>query len=492
MAYEALYTRVRPKTLAQLIGQEHITAALTRAISKDRLSHAYLLVGTRGTGKTSTARLLAKAMNCEKVLDAQKSDRPLNATEIPCGKCPSCLSITNSSSPDNIEFDAASNRSVEDVQRLLSTANLAPLQSRVKTFIIDEVHMLSFEAVNSILKLIEEPPAHVAFFLATTEFNKVPQTIRSRCQILNFHLIPNELVTAYLQKLSKSLGVEIARDAARKIARMAAGSMRDAVTYFDQCYAMADKTISLSDVEKTLGLVSDSDLDEIISALKSQNRTSLSSALNRAFRSGLSSISIAEALIGRLRDMEFGFLKSRNDSELILLETYAAEIRKIIVEMQYSGVPDVIFEMALMKIAAPKVTVQAQAPLQTSPQKNSAQVETLDEVKKVFADLTSRIPESNKNIRAFLKSATVKDFSNNILTLNFTSQSMADMLKDTKLTWLEETFSNLIGRKIKIVKTIGANPRPNFNDFSEREKENIKTAMNVFQTDNVLTTDDNF
>ena len=488
MAYEALYTRVRPKTLAQLIGQEHITAALTRAISKDRLSHAYLLVGTRGTGKTSTARLLAKAMNCEKILVAQKSNRPLNATEIPCGKCPSCLSIN--SSPDNIEFDAASNRSVEDVQRLLSTANLAPMQSRVKTFIIDEVHMLSFEAVNSILKLIEEPPSHVAFFLATTEFNKVPQTIRSRCQILNFHLIPNELVTAYLQKLSKSLGVEIARDAARKIARMAAGSMRDAVTYFDQCYAMADKTISLLDVEKTLGLVSDSDLDEIISALKSQNRTSLSSALNRAFRSGLSSISIAEALIGRLRDMEFSLLKKRDDSELILLENFAAEIRKVITEMQFSGVPDVIFEMALMKIAAPKVAVQPQAPLQNSVPKNPAQTETLDDIKKIYLDLLSRIPESNKGMRALLKSATVTDFSNNVVTLNFSSQSMADILKGDRQALLEDHFSKLIGRQIKIVKVIGGAPTLNFDDIGEHEKKNIKAAMNVFQTENISVADE--
>ena len=192
MAYEALYTRGRPKNLAQLVGQEHISKALTRAVISNRLSHAYLLVGTRGTGKTSTARLLAKTMNCEKVLAAQQAGEPIAAVDIPCGNCPACLSID--SSPDNVEFDAASNRSVEDVSRLLSTAYLAPLQARVKTFIIDEIHMLSNEAINSILKLIEEPPPNVAFFLATTEINKVPMTIRSRCQVMNFRLIPTDKI----------------------------------------------------------------------------------------------------------------------------------------------------------------------------------------------------------------------------------------------------------------------------------------------------------
>lgn len=484
MAYEALYTRVRPKTLAQLIGQDHISTALTRAICKDRLSHAYLLVGTRGTGKTTTARLLAKAMNCEKVLNAQKSNQPLLATEIPCGKCSSCLSID--SSPDNIEFDAASNRSVEDVQRLLSTASLAPLQSRVKTFIIDEVHMLSFEAVNSILKLIEEPPPHVAFFLATTEFNKVPQTIRSRCQILNFHLIPNAMVAPYLQKLSKALGVDLSRDAARRIARLSAGSMRDAVTYFDQCYAMADKTISLEDVEKTLGLISDADLDEIISAVQSQNRTALSAALSRAFRSGLSSISIAEALISRLRDMEFGLLKNRDDSELAMLENFAGEVRKIIVEMQYSGVPDIILEMALMKIAAPKISVQQKISTSEVPE----QIETLDDVKKIFREMQSQIPKGEKNLRALLQDASVLNFANNVLTINFKSPAVAGMFTDDKQAQVEEYFSKIIQRKIEVAKVIGASTNADFGDMGDREKKNVTTAINFFQTDNFSTTND--
>ncbi|MBQ7198617.1 MAG: DNA polymerase III subunit gamma/tau [Selenomonadaceae bacterium] len=448
MAYEAMYTKVRPKTLAQLLGQDHITTALTRAICNDRLSHAYLLVGTRGTGKTSTARLLAKAMNCEKVLAAQKSKQPLESFEIPCGKCPSCLSIN--SSPDNIEFDAASNRSVDDVQRLLSTAGLAPLQSRVKTYIIDEVHMLSFEAVNSILKLIEEPPPNVAFFLATTEFNKVPQTIRSRCQILNFHLVPNDTVAMYLQKLSKSLGVELSKDAAKKLARLAAGSMRDAVTYFDQCYAMADKTISLDDVNKNLGLVSDSDLDEIILAVKDNNRTALNESINHAFRSGLSAISIAEALIGRLRDVEFNSLKNRRDTELNFIENFSAEIRKIIVEMQYSGVPDIIFEMALMKLAAPKISTQTEI----VPVEDAAQIESLDDIKRCLNELRTEISDREKTLRAALNQANVVSFANDILTLSFTSETVSDMFNENRMAKFEEYFSKKLNRPVKVAKVL--------------------------------------
>ena len=448
MAYEAMYTKVRPKTLAQLLGQDHITTALTRAICNDRLSHAYLLVGTRGTGKTSTARLLAKTMNCEKVLAAQKSKQPLESFEIPCGKCPSCLSI--SSSPDNIEFDAASNRSVDDVQRLLSTAGLAPLQSRVKTYIIDEVHMLSFEAVNSILKLIEEPPPNVAFFLATTEFNKVPQTIRSRCQILNFHLVPSEMISMYLQKLSKSLSVELSKDAAKKLARLAAGSMRDAVTYFDQCYAMADKTISLDDVNKNLGLVSDSDLDEIILAVKDNNRTALNESISHAFQSGLSAISIAEALIGRLRDVEFNSLKNRRDAELNFIENFSAEIRKIIVEMQYSGVPDIIFEMALMKLAAPKISTQTEI----VPVEDAAQIESLDDIKRCFNELRTEISEKEKTLRAALNNANVISFVNDVLTLGFTSETIADMFNENRMAKFEEYFSKKINRPVKVVKVL--------------------------------------
>ena len=355
MAYEALYTRARPKNLSQLVGQEHISNSLANALNQDRLSHAYLLVGTRGTGKTSTARILAKAINCDTVYNARNNKNTLPANEMPCNKCESCLAFERS--PDNVEFDAASNRSVEDVSKLLSTAYLAPLQSRVKTFIIDEVHMLSFEAVNSILKLIEEPPDNVVFFLATTEFNKVPMTIRSRCQILNFKLIPPNLIETYICQLAKRLNTKIEEAAAVKISRMAKGSMRDALTFFDQCYSMSNEEIlTEAAVNDTLGLISDSDLDAIINAINLKERGEVIECTAKVFKSGLTAAAIAEALITRLRDIVTKITDSHSP-ELSFYNNVIDELRKSVIEMQGSGIPEIILETALLKL------VSAPAPL---------------------------------------------------------------------------------------------------------------------------------
>lgn len=468
MAYEALYTRGRPKVFSQLIGQEHIVNALTRAVSSNRLSHAYLLVGTRGTGKTSTARLLAKAMNCEKVLEAQKNGTTLAANEIPCNKCSSCQSID--SSPDNVEFDAASNRSVEDVTRLLSTAYLAPLQSRVKTFIIDEVHMLSFEAVNSILKLIEEPPPNVAFFLATTELNKVPMTIRSRCQVLNFRLIPQDTISNYLMKLATRLKVELEEDAAKKIARLAAGSMRDAMTYLDQCYAMADKKISLENVNETLGLVSDSDLDEIISAVKSQNRSEVAAAINHAFRSGLSSVSIAESLITRLRDLEFENL-DRRTSNFQTLDNFVEAIRKAISEMQNSGIPDIILEMTLMKLAAPQII-------------STPQVVNLDATTKNTYDINEVLNSAPTSLKRTLDFSKVKEFTDNNLILAFGKSYVGLFTNDLKKQ-AEDFLAQKFNRKITVEVIVDGNLKiSKFDKVKESDRQFLKDSMDIFESEN--------
>ena len=481
MAYEALYTRGRPKTLSQLIGQEHISNALARAISNRRLSHAYLLVGTRGTGKTSTARLLAKAMNCDKVRAAQEDGRPLERKEIPCNKCESCRNFD--SSPDNLEFDAASNRSVEEVKRLLSSAYLAPLQARVKTFIIDEVHMLSFEAVNSILKLIEEPPPNVAFFLATTELNKVPMTIRSRCQVLNFRLIPQTTIAPYLLTLARRLNVTLQEEAAKKIARLAEGSMRDALTYLDQCYAMSDKEITLNDVNETLGLISDENLDDVIAAVKSKDRAAVAGAITRAFRSGLSANVIAESLITRLRDMEFEML-NRDEKNFSELDRIIDALRSATGEMYGSGIPDIILEMALMKLAAPAqnfIAMPAQAP--TS--------EKLDEGKKIFYDVVNLLSEEDRSVSAIAEEAVVTGFANDKLTLSFNSKFWADRFKKEHLADCEQELSKTAGRAIKIFVVIDEKlPPSSARGMTEIARANLNNAMDAFNAFGATKTND--
>ena len=473
MAYEALYTRGRPKTLSHLIGQEHISNALARAISSNRLSHAYLLVGTRGTGKTSTARLLSKAMNCDTVHEAQNSGRTLERKEIPCNKCDSCLNFD--SSPDNVEFDAASNRSVEDVTRLLSTAYLAPLRARVKTFIIDEVHMLSFEAVNSILKLIEEPPPNVAFFLATTEINKVPMTIRSRCQVLNFRLIPQTTIAPYLLRLAGRLNVNLHDDAAKKIARLAEGSMRDALTYLDQCYAMADTEITLANVNETLGLISDESLDEIIAAVRAQDRAAVAQAVTKSFRSGLAANAIAEALITRLRDVEFERLDG-NAMNFADFDRIIDALRQATLEMNGSGIPDIILEMTLMKLAAPVQTFVAPPPAQVS-----SPTGNLDAGRKIFYDVITSLSAKNPTLNFVLEKAVVTGFADDVLTLSFKSEVVAGLFKQN-LPQLEDAAKQIAGRAIKFSVVVDPNlPPPVLNQMSEPARSNLVGAMKVFQ-----------
>lgn len=483
MAYEALYTRGRPKTLSQLVGQEHISNALTRAISAGRLSHAYLLVGTRGTGKTSTARLLSKAMNCDRVHEAQSTGRPLEKKEIPCNKCDACKNFD--SSPDNVEFDAASNRSVEDVTRLLSTAYLAPLSARVKTFIIDEVHMLSNEAINSILKLIEEPPPNVAFFLATTEINKVPMTIRSRCQVLNFRLIPQQTIAPYLMRLARRLNVTLHEDAAKKIARLAEGSMRDALTYLDQCYAMADAEISLANVNETLGLISDESLDEIISAVRAKDRAAVAAAVTNSFRSGLAANAIAEALITRLRDMEFEMI-SRGEKNFSELDKIIDAVRKSVGEMYGSGIPDIVLEMTLMKLVAP---VQNFAP-QIQTVQISAPTENLDAGKKIFYDVAEFL-SGDASLKTVLEKAVVTNFSGETLTLGFKSKAMADLFNGFHRSDFEHAAAKVAERAIKISVTVDENlPLPILNTLPEPDRSNLAGAIDILHATDAVKLND--
>lgn len=221
--YQALYRKWRPKTFADVVGQEHITQTLRRQAAQGRLSHAYLFTGTRGTGKTTCAKILAKAVNCQNPSDGD-----------PCGQCPACLGIDNGSLLDVMELDAASNNGVDHVRALRDEAIYSPASVKYRVYIIDEVHMLSVAAFNALLKILEEPPAHLIFILATTELHKVPATILSRCQRFAFKRIMPQDIAQRLLYVSARENIALSPDAAETLARLADGALRDALSLLDQ------------------------------------------------------------------------------------------------------------------------------------------------------------------------------------------------------------------------------------------------------------------
>ena len=240
--YQALYRKWRPRAFADVVGQEHITETLRRQVEQERLSHAYLFTGTRGTGKTTCAKILSKAVNCE---------RPVNGD--PCNECASCLGIDNGSLLDVLELDAASNNGVDHVRALRDEAIYSPARVKYRVYIVDEVHMLSTAAFNALLKILEEPPAHLIFILATTELHKVPATILSRCQRFAFKRIQPVDIAGRLQFVARSEGIALENDAAQLLARLADGALRDALSLLDQC-GVSGTTVDSARVLDVLGL----------------------------------------------------------------------------------------------------------------------------------------------------------------------------------------------------------------------------------------------
>ena len=254
--YTALYRKWRPTKFEDVYGQEQVTATLKNELENNKISHAYLLCGTRGTGKTSTARLLAKAVNCSSVEDHN-----------PCDRCNSCVSINEGSSIDVIEIDAASNRGIDDIRNLREAIKFTPTLGKYKVYIIDEVHMLTNEAFNALLKTLEEPPAYVMFILATTEPHKLPATILSRCQRFDFKRISIQNIMTHLKSICGYEGMEADEAALRIIARNADGAMRDALSILDQCAVYGGKNIAESTVLEVLGISGDQHLMDMGEAI---------------------------------------------------------------------------------------------------------------------------------------------------------------------------------------------------------------------------------
>ena len=292
MSYEVFARKYRPQTFDDLVGQAHVSRTLKNAVTQNRIAHAYLFVGPRGVGKTSTARILAKSLNCVK-----------GPTVTPCGECDNCREIAGGNSLDVIEIDGASNRGIDDVRELRDHVRYAPAKSRLKIYIIDEVHMLTKEAFNALLKTLEEPPEHVKFIFATTEPQKVLATILSRCQRFDLHRIPANLIAQHLQLIAKKEKITLEAAAAHAIARGAEGGLRDAESMLDQLVAFCGEKIAESDVLSVFGFTSEQTTIDLTGRILRGETPEAIDLLHQQSESGKDMMRLQADLIAYLRDL---------------------------------------------------------------------------------------------------------------------------------------------------------------------------------------------
>ncbi len=287
--YQALYRKWRPRSFDDVVGQEHVTQTLKRQVREDKISHAYLFVGTRGTGKTTCAKILARAVNCENPIDGN-----------PCNCCPSCLGIESGAVMDVEELDAASNNGVDNIRALREEAVFSPAEVKKRVYIVDEVHMLSTSAFNALLKILEEPPAHLIFILATTELHKVPATILSRCQRFQFKRISDDSMRRRMEYVAAQEGMSLTEDAAALLARLAEGSLRDGLSLLDQC--AWEGTIDTQRVNDTVGLAGNDGTRRLLDAIAAGDAGTALSVLDGLWREGKDMASVLGELSGLMRD----------------------------------------------------------------------------------------------------------------------------------------------------------------------------------------------
>ncbi len=362
--YQVLYRKYRPKVFADVYGQEHVTSTLKNEIKEGRIAHAYLFTGSRGTGKTTCAKILAKAVNCENSVDGE-----------PCNECEVCKGLDNGTIYDVVEIDAASNNGVDNIRDLREEANYTPSRGKYRVYIIDEVHMLSTGAFNALLKTLEEPPAHVIFILATTEVHKLPATILSRCQRFDFKRIQPETMSIRLKQVAELEGMELSDDAAILIARIADGALRDGLSILDQC-AGRSKNIDSALVSEVAGLAGRESLYKLTDCIKNNDSSSAMTIISDLYQNSYDMERLCVEMINHLRnfliaktvkdsrgliictDDEYDSIKSSAESFTLEAVIYALDLfQNTLTKIKSGATARVEMEMAFAKLCEPKLDV---------------------------------------------------------------------------------------------------------------------------------------
>lgn len=482
---QALYRTWRPALWEEVVGQEHIVTTLKNAIATNKVGHAYLFAGPRGTGKTTSARLLAKAVNC---LAEDLSQRP-------CNHCSNCLAVNEGRFMDLIEIDAASNTSVDDIRDLRDKINFSPSQGRMKVYIIDEVHMLSSSAFNALLKTLEEPPSHVIFILATTEIHKIPATVLSRCQRYEFRRIPVPIIIEKLKLLCQQEKIEIDDDALALVARQATGAMRDAISLVDQLSSIGKK-IDLAMAQNLLGTATSQAVIELVEAILGQSSAEGLEIIQATLDSGGDPRQFSRQVVDYLRNLMVIKLEGGKTLELTPEQheqmgkqaerfTTAQLVKAITTfgeaatDLKANWFPGLSLELAFTsslngaepvpipqpaltssQMTAPKPVTKSVEIKQVKPEESTENSEgipfTLDSLRQHWDQIRSKVSKENVMVGALVNSSELSSIDGNVITISFKSELLRDKMNDEKnLRILKRVLQRMFKQDILVALTVG-------------------------------------
>lgn len=504
--YQNLYRKYRPTTFEEVMGQRVIVKTLENAVLSNKISHAYLFTGPRGTGKTSIAKILSKVINCEN----------LDKTT-PCDKCVSCTQLNNKQSVDVLEIDAASNNGVDEIRELNSKVNLVPSSGKYKVYIIDEVHMLTTGAFNALLKTLEEPPAHIIFILATTEPHKIPATILSRCQRFDFKKLTVNEIVERLKYIVDKEEIEVDMDALREIAVMSDGGMRDSLSMLDQAMAYSDGKVTIDDVHEVNGTITKQELSNLISCILKDNIEEIFKKTDIFDEKGKDFIKLSEEIILFLRNVlivktvpkyakESGIdklyfdLSDNFENEKII--KFITEFNNLIVDMKNSSNPKMSFEILIIKLAEnkkeTKVIIEVKEQLKEDPKVIIKEIEELPLIsekllklkdirinntlcsfdKKQINIIEKRLQELTSimlnpdycEAYSIIIDGKVKAYGNNTIIFVYESKRISDEF-NTKLDIIDKLIKDNINNEYKAISTYEEEWNKIKQEFNSKQKD---------------------